>query len=98
MMVNLPKELEGSIRAEVLDGHFASEDDLVAEAVREYLSRRPPHAVRSPLTEQEFKRQLVAAGLMNGLPTPAAPEARPAAPPVQIEGEPLSETIIRERR
>ena len=53
MTVNLPKELESSIRAEVLSGHFASEDEMVAAAVREYLLRRreqarPPVAAATP--------------------------------------------------
>ena len=40
MTIHLPDELEQSIRAEVLCGHFASEDALVAEAVRAYLRQR----------------------------------------------------------
>jgi hypothetical protein len=51
-----------------------------------------------PPTEAEFKRQLLAAGLMTGLPTPADPATRPTFQPVAIQGEPLSETIIYERR
>jgi len=51
-----------------------------------------------PLTEDEFKRQLMRAGLMTNLPTPADPMSRPEFQPITIEGEPLSETIIRERR
>jgi Arc/MetJ-type ribon-helix-helix transcriptional regulator len=42
MTIHLPKDLESSIRAEVLSGHFASEEDLVTEAVREYLRHRRP--------------------------------------------------------
>ena len=42
MTIQLPKDLESSVRAEVLSGHFATEDDLVAAAVRAYLSQRPP--------------------------------------------------------
>lgn len=37
MTIHLPKDLESSIRAEVLSGHFASEEDFVTAAVREYL-------------------------------------------------------------
>ncbi len=40
MTINLPRDLESSVRAEVLSGHFASEDDMVAAAVRAYLSQR----------------------------------------------------------
>jgi len=36
MTIHLPEELEGSVRAEVLSGHFGSADDMVAAAVREY--------------------------------------------------------------
>jgi hypothetical protein len=57
--------------------------------------QQPP---RQPMSEADFKRQLLESGLMTSLPTPADPAARPAFPPVKIEGEPLSETIIRERR
>ncbi len=41
MTIQLPKDLESSVRAEVLSGHFASEDDLIAAAVRAYLRQRP---------------------------------------------------------
>ncbi len=40
MTINLPRDLESSVRAEVLSGHFASEDDMVAAAVRAYLRQR----------------------------------------------------------
>jgi len=41
---------------------------------------------------------LLAAGLMTSLPAPADAAARSPVQPVAVEGEPLSETIIRERR
>jgi Arc/MetJ-type ribon-helix-helix transcriptional regulator len=40
MTINLPRDLESSVRAEVLSGHFANEDDMVAAAVRAYLHQR----------------------------------------------------------
>jgi hypothetical protein len=52
----------------------------------------------APISEHEFKRQLLNSGLMSSLPTPADPASRPAFLPIAIDGEPLSETIIRERR
>jgi Arc/MetJ-type ribon-helix-helix transcriptional regulator len=42
MTIHLPPELENSIRAEVLSGHFASEDEMIAAAVRDYLERQQP--------------------------------------------------------
>lgn len=53
---------------------------------------------RSRMTEAEFKQHLLKTGRISSLPTPAAPASRPAFPPIALEGEPLSETIIRERR
>lgn len=41
MPINLHKDLENDVRAEVLSGHFACEDDLVAAAVRAFLRRQP---------------------------------------------------------
>jgi Arc/MetJ-type ribon-helix-helix transcriptional regulator len=41
MTMQLPKDRESGVRAEVLNGNFASEDDLVAAAVRAYLGQRP---------------------------------------------------------
>ncbi len=58
-----------------------------------------PAAKRAaPMSEHDFKRQLLNSGLMSSLPTPADPASRPAFQPIAIDGEPLSETIIRERR
>jgi len=50
------------------------------------------------MTEEEFKQQLLRSGLMSSLPTPSDPASRPAFQPITLEGEPLSQTIIRERR
>jgi hypothetical protein len=47
--------------------------------------------------EQEFHRQLIASGLVKQIRTPPIrPESE--RPLVTIQGEPLSETIIRDRR
>ncbi len=40
MIINLPKELESSVRAAVISGQFMSEDAMVAVAVTEYLERQ----------------------------------------------------------
>jgi len=44
MMIHLPKDVESSINAEVLSGHFASADEAIAEAWRKYLERRQEQA------------------------------------------------------
>jgi Arc/MetJ-type ribon-helix-helix transcriptional regulator len=100
MTIHLPENLESSILEAVHSGQFASVDDAMAEAARLLLDRlKPPSAAGAmPMSEAAFKRHLLDSGLMSSLPTPADPATRPAFQPVAIEGEPLSETIIRERR
>ena len=75
-------------------------DSKMASARLSSTSRpaQPPPSRSMPMSEDEFKRQLLKSGLMTSLPTPADPAARPAFQPIAIDGEPLSETIIRERR
>jgi hypothetical protein len=75
-------------------------DRKMASAMPSATSRpaQPPPSSATPTSEDDFKRQLLRSGLMTSLPTPADPAARPAFQSVEIDGEPLSETIIRERR
>lgn len=98
MTINLPKDVERSINAEVMTGHFASADDAIAEAWRSYLQHRtqPHQAKASPL--DELHRQMLADGLISRLPDTATNIDDEQEEPVEIDGEPLSETIIRERR
>ncbi len=75
------------------------------------LPKNPPHATavkppkaavakKKPLTRDEFNRRLLAEGRLASLPNPALDldDDDPDDQPIAIEGEPLSETIIRERR
>jgi len=57
-------------------------------------------AKKKPLTRDEFNQRLMAAGLITRLPDPSLDidDDDPDDQPVTIKGEPLSETIIRERR
>jgi hypothetical protein len=50
------------------------------------------------MTEAEFDQHLLKIGLMSQLPDTAADFDDPDDQPVDIKGEPLSETVIRERR
>ena len=49
-------------------------------------------------TKDDFHRHLIEIGLMSRLPDTAADYDDPDDEPVPIKGEPLSETVIRERR
>jgi hypothetical protein len=61
---------------------------------------RAPSPRKRPLTRDEFNRRLLAEGRLASLPDPALDidDDDPDDQPIAIEGEPLSETIIRERR
>jgi hypothetical protein len=57
-------------------------------------------APKKKMTEAEFDQHLLKTGLVSSLPDPALDidDDDPDDQPVTIRGEPLSETIIRERR
>ena len=59
----------------------------------------PPQA-KQPLSIEEIHRQMLASGLLTSLPDPALDidDDDPDDQPIAIKGEPLSETILRERR
>ena len=61
---------------------------------------KPAQAPKKPLSIDEIHRQMMARGLILRLPDPALDidDDDPDDQPIAIEGEPLSETIIRERR
>jgi Arc/MetJ-type ribon-helix-helix transcriptional regulator len=97
--IHLPEDLECYLRAEVRKGHFASEQEAITQAVR--LLRQRGHELQAqatPLSEDEWRQQLLQSGLLTSIPVRPAAGAPREFEPVKIEGEPLSETIIRERR
>jgi hypothetical protein len=61
---------------------------------------KAPLPEKKPLTRDEFNQHLLKIGLISSLPDPALDldDDDPDDQPVTIKGEPLSETIIRERR
>jgi hypothetical protein len=73
---------------------------LVPPPVKKAKQPKATAAKKKPLTRDEFNRRLMAAGLITRLPDPALDidDDDPEDQPIAIEGEPLSETIIRERR
>jgi Arc/MetJ-type ribon-helix-helix transcriptional regulator len=48
MTIHLPEDLENKVRDEVVSGHFASEDALIAEAVRLLLRDRMDQQATHP--------------------------------------------------
>jgi putative addiction module CopG family antidote len=102
MIVNLSDTGEPVIRSQVQAGRYASAGEVLDEALRllkqrdESQTAEPP--ARKALTEEELEQELIESGFLGSVPP------RDSTPPhgnfqaVEIEGEPLSETVIRERR
>jgi Arc/MetJ-type ribon-helix-helix transcriptional regulator len=113
MTIRLSKELEQFVQAAVRSGLYAREDDVVRDALIRLKQAMPEDAELSapkakqakpgrrkkkPMTKDEFHRHLVEIGLMSQLPDTDADFDDPDDQPIAIKGEPLSETVIRERR
>ena len=66
--------------------------------VRELLDDILPSAKKPP-SREEYEKYLLAKGVISHIPTrqPPSPE-RQAFRPIKVEGQPISETIIEERR
>jgi hypothetical protein len=60
--------------------------------------RRKQPTVKQPLTIEELHQHMLKIGLLSQLPDTDADFDDPDDQPITIEGEPLSETVIRERR
>ena len=114
MTIHLAKDLEQIVHDAVRTGLYAHEDDVIRDALTRIKHELPqpartvakgvkrtkaPPQQKKP-TEAEFAQHLLNIGLVTSLPDPAQDidDDDPDDAPVIIEGEPLSETIIRERR
>ena len=66
--------------------------------VRELLDEILP-SKKNPPSREEYEKYLLAKGVISHIPTrqPPSPE-RLAFKPIKVEGKPISETIIEERR
>jgi Arc/MetJ-type ribon-helix-helix transcriptional regulator len=95
LTIQLPEDLENCLRAEVESGRFASVDDVIALALRRLLKPPPPKKL---LTQEELDRYMLEVGMISEIPDTGADADEPEEELIEIEGEPLSETIIRERR
>lgn len=101
MTIHLPEDLERYVRSQVQSGCFASEDEAITEAVRLLRQLRPARAPAPPkaLSEEELDQRLLQAGFLGSLPPrPTTTTTRRDFQPIAIQGEPVSETVIGERR
>ena len=104
MTIELPRHIEESLIARVHGGAFPSLDAAMTEAARLLLERLDQEqcdhrAAPAVASDEALQRRLLEAGIVSEIKPPIQDfkpyQHRQAVP---IHGEPLSETIIRERR
>jgi hypothetical protein len=81
-----------------LDRQSAQPKEPNAQPSGKSAKRTNPTSPKKKMTEAEFDQHLLKIGLMSQLPDTASDFDDPDDVPVDIRGEPLSETVIRERR
>ncbi len=112
MTIRLPEDLQQFVDDAVRTGRYARKADVIrdalirlkeampeeAPATERRTGRAEPAQPKKPRSKEAFHRRLIAMGLMSHLPDTAADFEDPDDQPIVIRGEPLSETVIRERR
>jgi Arc/MetJ-type ribon-helix-helix transcriptional regulator len=113
MTIHLSKDQERIVHDAVRAGLYASEDAVVSDALnrlqqtlpkptrKSVKKAKPPKAApqkKKPFTRAELDQYMLKIGLMSQLPDSDADFDDPGDAPIAIRGEPLSETVIRERR
>jgi putative addiction module CopG family antidote len=95
--IHLSEDLENHVQGEVRKGRFASSDEAIAEAVR-LLRQKKLEAEHSAATPDEINQRLLEGGLLSHIPARPDPATYREFAPIVVASEPISETIIRERR
>ena len=107
MTIQLPEHLERYLHDQVQAGLFRNEDDVILDALERHRQAQQPQAEATgqpeltpeEIADQELQRRLLAAGIISEIKPPITDltpyQNRRAVP---IQGEPISETAIRERR
>jgi putative addiction module CopG family antidote len=107
MTIHLPEHLERYVHDQVQAGRYPSEDEVIRDALERHRQAEPtpahvtgqPELTPEDIADQELQRRLLAAGIISEIKPPITdltPYRNRRAVPIQ--GEPISETAIRERR
>ena len=107
MTVHLPEHLERYLHDQVQAGRYPTEDEVIRDALERHRQAEPTptkpagqlNLTPEEIADQDLQRRLLAAGLISEIKPPITdltPYRNRRAVPIQ--GEPISETAIRERR
>jgi putative addiction module CopG family antidote len=107
MTIHLPEYLERYVHDQVQAGRYSTEDDVIRDALERHRQTEPlpakatgqPVLTPEDIADQQLQQRLLAAGIISEIKPPITdltPYRNRRAVPVQ--GEPISETAIRERR
>jgi putative addiction module CopG family antidote len=107
MTIHLPEHLERYVHDQVQAGLYPTEDEVIRDALeRHRLAQHPqakatgqPALTPEEVADQELQRRLLEAGIISEIKPPITdltPYLNRRAVPIQ--GEPISETAICERR
>ena len=107
MTIHLPEHLERYVHDQVQAGRYPTEDDVIRDALERHRQAEHPPAkptsqpdlTPEEIADQELQRRLLDAGIISEIKPPITdltPYRNRRAVPIQ--GEPISETAIRERR
>jgi len=107
MTIELPEHLERYLHDQVQAGRYLTEDEVIRDALERHRQAGPtltkpagqPNLTPEEIADQELQRRLLAAGIISEIKPPITdltPYRNRRAVPIQ--GEPISETAIRERR
>jgi putative addiction module CopG family antidote len=107
MTIHLPEHLERYVHDQVQAGRYSSENEVISDALERHRQAEPTPAKTTrqaemtpeDMADQELQRRLLAAGIISEIKPPITdltPYRNRRAVPIQ--GEPISETAIRERR
>ena len=102
MTIHLPEHLERYVHDQVQAGRYPTEDEVIRDALEWHRQEQQPPSTANRQEEQssqELQRRLLEAGIISEIKPPITdltPYRNRRAVPIQ--GEPISETVIRERR
>lgn len=104
MDVQLCQDLDRLVNSQIKNGRYSRPEDVIRE-VRYWIRGRDPEPDPGPsrasrrMSDEEFRQHLLRTGRVSQLPAVDRKD-RPREPwePIRIEGEPVSQTILRERR